>query len=281
MDAPGSHHHAQPFRSRGELMMTETERARFAISGPGQGSLIINADDWGRDEYTTSRILCCVRAGTVTSVSAMVFMDDSERGAAAARASNVDAGLHINLTTPFTAPSCPTGLRDRQSRIAGRLRAHRWARTLFHPTLAAAFDYVVKAQLDEFQRLYGSVPVRLDGHHHMHLCTNVLVQGLLPTGTRVRRNLSFAPGEKSVANRAYRRCIDALLERRHRLTDYLFTLDALRASNRVEWAMRLARVHLVEIETHPAVSAECTFLASQPVRECLGQAPLVSFAEVR
>ena len=152
---------------------------------------------------------------------------------------------------------------------------------MFHPLLTADFEYVVRAQLDEFQRLYGSAPARVDGHHHMHLCSNVLLQRLLPAGTHVRRNLTFAPGEKSLVNRVYRRCIDAALERRHRLTDFLFTLHALRALSRVEWAMRLARVHAVEIETHPAVPDEPAFLASPLVREWLSQSPLVSFAEVR
>jgi predicted glycoside hydrolase/deacetylase ChbG (UPF0249 family) len=264
----------------GELTLPGTEKERFERE-PTQGLLVINADDWGQDDYTTKCILSCVRAGTVTSVSAMVFMEDSVNGAEVARVANVDAGLHINLTTPFTAPGCPTGLRDRQSRIVGYLRAHRWARMLFHPLLVADFDYVVKAQLEEFQRLYGAAPARLDGHHHMHLCANVLLQRLLPAGTRVRRNLSFAAGEKSVVNRAYRRCVDTALAHRHRLTDFLLTLDALCASNRVEWALQLARVHLVEIETHPAVSAESAFLASAPVRERLSRAPLVSFAEMR
>jgi predicted glycoside hydrolase/deacetylase ChbG (UPF0249 family) len=248
---------------------------------PGQGVLVVNADDWGQDEYTTKRIFSCVKARTVTSVSAMVFMEGSVSGAEKARAANVDAGLHINLTVPFTAPRCSTGLRDRQSRVAECLRAHRWARTMFHAQLMAAFDYVVKAQLEEFQRLYGSAPLRLDGHHHMHLCTNVLLQRLLPEGTRVRRNLSFRAGEKSVVNRAYRRCVDSVLARRHRLTDFLFTLDGLRASGRVEWAAQLASRHLVEIETHPAVSQEFTFLGSRQVRECFSQARLVSFAAMR
>ena len=51
--------------------------------------------------------------------------------------------------------------------------------------------YVVKAQLEEFERLYGRAPNRIDGHHHAHLCANVVLAGLLPAGTIVRRNFSF------------------------------------------------------------------------------------------
>jgi len=51
---------------------------------PQTGLLIINADDWGRDPENTGKILDCVLLGAVSSVSAMVFMEDSERAAAIA-----------------------------------------------------------------------------------------------------------------------------------------------------------------------------------------------------
>ena len=58
------------------------------------GALVINADDWGRDRDTTDHTLECIRAGSVSSVSAMVFMEDSEGAAARAREQGIDAGLH-------------------------------------------------------------------------------------------------------------------------------------------------------------------------------------------
>ena len=80
---------------------------------------------------------------------------------------------------------------------------------------------MVAAQIDEFRRLYGADPSPAgDGHHHMHLCANVLYQGLLPQGTVVRRNFSFQPGEKSIFNRTYRRVVDGRLARRHRLVEF-------------------------------------------------------------
>src|SRR5438445_7602395 len=65
------------------------------------GVLIINADDWGRECETTDRILDCICCGAVSSVSGMVFMEDSERAACIAREKGVDVGLHLNFTTPF------------------------------------------------------------------------------------------------------------------------------------------------------------------------------------
>ena len=44
-----------------------------------RGVLIINADDWGRDRRTTQSIHDCVVRKTISSASAMVFMEDSER----------------------------------------------------------------------------------------------------------------------------------------------------------------------------------------------------------
>ena len=62
---------------------------------------------------------------------------------------------------------------------------------VFHPGLMRKFDYLVSAQIDEFRRLYGCAPDRIDGHHHMHLGANVLMMESLPAGTLGRRNFSF------------------------------------------------------------------------------------------
>jgi hypothetical protein len=226
------------------------------------GLLIVNADDWGRDVETTDRILDCVGPGGVSAVSAMVFMEDSERAAAHARERGLDAGLHLNLTSPFSADRVPASLLERQAAISRYLRRHRLTKYLFNPALTAAFAYVVAAQLDEFRRLYGMEPARIDGHHHMHLCANVLVGGLLPARTIVRRNFCFEPGEKSLFNRAYRRVVDKTLSRRHRLTDLFFSLQPMEPRTRVEHICSLARTAVVELETHPVVSSEYQFLRS-------------------
>lgn len=223
------------------------------------GGLIVNADDWGRDRHTTDRALDCAGLGTVSAVSAMVFMEDSERAAAIARERGIEAGLHLNLTSPFSAPGCPGPLVERQQQLARFLRRHRLSRMVFHPGLREAFDYVVAAELDEFRRLYGSDPDRIDGHHHMHLCANVLLAGLLPRGTLVRREFSFQLGEKSLGNVLYRRFVDRLLIRRHRVVDGFFSLAPLEPS-RLQRIFELARHNVVEVESHPVDPAEYRFL---------------------
>ena len=238
------------------------------------GLLIVNADDWGRDAWTTSRILDCVDAGGVSSVSAMVFMEDSERAAALSRERNIDAGLHLNLTTPLSAKACPRVLRERQDGLSRYLRRGSWTRVAAHPGLAQAFDYVVAAQLDEYCRLYEAKPARIDGHHHAHLCANVLVQRLLPPGTLVRRNFSFQAGEKSVFNRVYRGFIDRTLARRHHLVDFFFSLAPLDTPDRLRRIFSLARESVVEVATHPVQPSEYRFLQGGDIFEWAGVAPV-------
>jgi len=233
----------------------------------GPGRLIVNADDWGQSFETTERIFDCVRRGTVSSASAMVFMEDSERAAARALENGVDAGLHLNLTTPFSAPGCPARLVERQHELAAYLRRHRLAQVIFHPGLRNSFKYVVAAQLDEFSRIYRTAPARIDGHHHMHLCANVLLGNLLPPRTIVRRNPSFLRREKSLINRSYRRTVDQFLARRHRVVDFFFTLAPVEPLARVQRIFSLSRDFVVEVETHPVEPEEYLFLTREEVTQ--------------
>jgi len=237
------------------------------------GHLIVNADDWGRDRQTTDCTLDCVKKGAVSAVSAMVFMEDSERAAAIAREHSIDAGLHLNFTSPFTSTRCPARLDQQQRRITAYLRAHRMAQLVFNPMLTGAFDDVVRAQVDEFRRLYGVEPARIDGHHHMHLCANVVLQGLLPTGTVVRRNFTFRPGEKGIVNRMYRQLLDRALARRHPMVDHLFSIEPLNPPERLQRIFSLAQQEVVELETHPVNPGEYAFLTSSEFPRSIGTVP--------
>lgn len=225
------------------------------------GLLIVNADDWGRSPKETDAILDCVLRGAVSSGSAMVFMEDSERSAVIAQEKDIDVGLHLNFTTRFTAPECPAPLVQRQQELARHLLQHRLAPVVFHPGLVRSFEYVVRSQVDEFRRLYQEEPIRLDGHHHMHLCANVLLGGLLPPRTLVRRNFSFRAGDKPYFNRLYRRLVDHLLARRHRLVDFFFSLPPFEPPERLQRIFSLAQQYVVEVETHPVNPEEYEFLA--------------------
>jgi len=237
---------------------------------PYAGLLIVNADDWGRDRLTTDRILDCCLLDAVSSVSAMVFMEDSERAAAIARERGIEAGLHLNFTTPFSGGGVPAGLVERQQQIARHLSRHRLAQVVFHPGLVRSFEYVALTQFDEFCRLYGAAPDRIDGHHHMHLCANVLIQKLLPLGTMVRRNFSFDRGEKSLGNHLYRSLVDRSLARHHQLTDYFFSLPPLEPASRLQRIFALAGQFTVEVETHPVNPEEHRYLSTGEIFRQIG-----------
>jgi chitin disaccharide deacetylase len=241
----------------------------------GRGLLIVNADDWGRDRETTDRTLECIDQGAVSSTSAMVFMEDSERAAEIARARNIDAGLHLNFTTAFSG-AASRALAEHHRRVSAYLRSWRLAQVFYHPALACSFEYVATAQFEEFGRLYGAQPRRFDGHHHMHLCANVVQQRLLPPGTLIRRNFSFESGEKSFANRLYRGLLDRKLARRHILADFLFALPPLEPASRLQRIVSLARHHTVELETHPVKGDERHFLQAEVPRWIGEHVPVAS-----
>jgi predicted glycoside hydrolase/deacetylase ChbG (UPF0249 family) len=240
--------------------------------------LIVNADDWGRDTETTDRIAECAALGSVSSVSAMVFMEDSERAASIALDNGFEAGLHLNFTTPFSASACPSPLLHEQRRLAQHLLRHRLSPMLFAPHLIRPFENVIAAQLEEFRRLYGTSPEKLDGHHHMHLCTNVIFQRLLPKQILVRRNFSFESGEKSYLNRTYRRFLDRMLSRNHSLTDYFFSIVPMEPRQRLQKIFALAAHATVELETHPIEPNEYRFLTQGEFFHQLGSTRIVPAA---
>jgi len=210
------------------------------------GALIVNADDWGRSAESTDRTVECIRAGSVSSVRTMVFMADSARASHIAKAQGIDAGLHLKVTCPLNASNVSPALACRQHRLFPHLHRHRLSHVVFHSGLANQFEYVVLRQFDEYQRLYG--PERIDAHHRMHLCTNVIHAKLLPPGTIVRRNSSFATGEKFLAKLVSRRFVDRRLASRQILSDDFFSLTA-RELRRLAKICSLAAHSVVEVET--------------------------------
>jgi chitin disaccharide deacetylase len=224
------------------------------------GCLIINADDWGLDARTTDQTFECFKRGRLSSASGMVFMQDSGRAASIATEHGLDIGLHLNLTAPFSAPEVPTRLATHHQKIREYLRAHRVARLLYNPGLADSFEYAVARQFEEFCRLYGRTPDRIDGHHHMHLSVNVLLRGLLPPGIIVRRHFSYELGEKMLRNSVFRLYSRALLGGRYRVTDFFFSLPPFAPAVRMQRMFNLARRSIVEVETHPINPEEYRFL---------------------
>jgi predicted glycoside hydrolase/deacetylase ChbG (UPF0249 family) len=242
--------------------------------------LIINADDLGRTSETTDNIISCFRRGRITSASAMVFMSDSERAAAAAAVAGLESGLHLNLDLPFDGPGVPPRLQERHGCVVAYLRGGRWKQLTYNPLLKNAFRYVYQAQYDEYGRLFGREPAKIDGHDHMHLCMNMLADRIIPLGKRVRRNLTFTRGQRSFVNRFYRRLVDAWLVRRYVCSDAFFAIDPVWDLPRQEKIVRCALSSHVELMVHPGLREECDHLLSPAYEALIQRIPLGTYSRL-
>lgn len=242
--------------------------------------LIINADDFGRSVAETDAALRCYQSARLTSASAMVFMADSERAADLAKENELDVGLHLNFTERFTGGRTTATLANHHNKIVGFLTRHRYSQVLYNPFLRREFSYSCKAQLEEFTRLFGKPPSHIDGHHHMHLCANLLFSDMIPTGVKIRRNFSFWPGEKSRFNRAYRALVDRWIARRYRLTEYFFDLTQCIEKKKLDRVAALARSSNVELMTHPIVRTEADYLLGAEFSGMLRRLNVGSYALV-
>ncbi|MEO0249238.1 MAG: ChbG/HpnK family deacetylase [candidate division WOR-3 bacterium] len=238
--------------------------------------LIITADDYGKSQLATDTILTCFANGRVTSASAMVFMEDSRRAARLAAEAGMEVGLHLNFTLAFNGPVAKD-LRKHQDKAIRYLTRNKLSQVLYNPFLAQSFEYLARSQEDEFRRLYGKGPIFYNGHHHMHLCANVLVKKLIPGGARIRRSFTFGPREKGGINRLYRNVVDRVVERRFVTTDSFFSVEPVKDSERLRRILSRAETETVEVEVHPEIWEESGFLLSDDFRDVLGSVPLGGF----
>lgn len=223
--------------------------------------LFINADDFGRTKEISERVLECYRQSRINAASAMVFMSDSERAADLAKTIGMNTGLHINFDEELTEKNASFKLREHHKLVSNYLRARKWNQILYNPSLKNSFDYIFRAQWDEFYTIYGEEPQRLDGHQHMHLSMNMLASGGFPRGIRIRRNFTFAPGEKDPLNRLYRYLVDRWLISKFKCTDYFFSINPIE-QKRVKRIASLAKSSDVELMVHPGVESEYRYLLS-------------------
>jgi predicted glycoside hydrolase/deacetylase ChbG (UPF0249 family) len=225
--------------------------------------IIINADDWGCSKIETDVALCCYRDGIITSVSAMVFMEDSDRAAIISKDEGIDTGLHLNLSLSFTGKVFDGQLQEYQNRILRFLMSSKYSLLVYHPLLRKQFQYVYKAQVEEFCRLFGKPPSHINGHHHLHLCSNMLMDRIITKGEKVRRSFSFQAGEKNIFNRVYRRLVDRHLAAKFRVTDYFFDLPGQYKKDRLKRVSLLSRGASVELMTHPVVPEELSIMSDK------------------
>jgi chitin disaccharide deacetylase len=242
--------------------------------------LIINADDYGRNSVATDNTLSAFRRGTVTSASAMVFMNDSERAAQLALEAGLEVGLHLNLSEPFQE-SVPPLLSKLQQRIGSFLCRNRFNKMVYNPFLSLKFDYVFRAQYDEFIRIYGKPPSHIDGHYHFHLCANVVWGNVIPKGTIVRRNYTFFRTDKAWHNRLYRKIIDAYLGRSYVFADYFLPLPDEDQPERLQSILALANKSSVELMAHPEKTEDFSMLMSDAFLQRLRNIRLGTHADIK
>jgi predicted glycoside hydrolase/deacetylase ChbG (UPF0249 family) len=143
------------------------------------------------------------------------------------------------------------------------LKSSKYALLVFNPFLVGAFRRVFEAQLLEFTRLFGRSPSHFDGHQHMHLSSNMLLQTVIPAEAKVRRSFSFRAGEKTPVNRLYRRFVDSRLARSYRLTDFFFALASNLEPGKLAGLFALSQETKVELMTHAWNKPEFDCLMSQ------------------
>jgi hypothetical protein len=103
---------------------------------------------------------------------------------------------------------------------------------------------------------------------------------MIPGGTKLRRNFSFWPGEKSMLNRTYRWLVDRWLARRYGLADYFFDLTQCIQGKKLERVADLAKSSNVELMTHPIVNEEEEFLMSDEFKIILQRLKIGGYALV-
>ena len=242
--------------------------------------LIITADDYGKTRHATNSILKCFSSKRITSASAMVFMEDSERAASIAFKASLEVGLHLNFTQSFTACNIPLEHREHLNRVASYLTKHKLFQVIYNPFLANSFNFLFLAQQEEFMRLYNKPPDFYNGHHHMHLCANVLARKMIPNRARVRTIFTFDPGEKNTLNRLYRHILTIWISRRFLSTNRFFSIAPIKNVERLRKIINLAAKKTVEIEVHPENYEEFEFLLSDEYQHLMDSASSGNFQQL-
>ncbi|KMQ49849.1 hypothetical protein CHISP_3260 [Chitinispirillum alkaliphilum] len=246
--------------------------------------LIVNADDWGSSEETTNTIKECLDYKIIDTVSAMVFMKDSHRAADMALQEGTKTALHVNFTTPFDGDVHSVRLKEAQLRLIKYLRSSKLAQLVYNPLLTRDFEYVFNSQCEEFTKLYGTVPNRIDGHNHMHLCANMIFGDLLPRNIRVRRNITVRRGEKGMANRFYRSFLDKILEKRYICTHFFYHIQQISKNGKEKRAELLcmledqAQVKFIELLAHPQQKIDYDYLLSKEFMDAAFRIPRGDFS---
>jgi chitin disaccharide deacetylase len=244
--------------------------------------LIVNADDWGLRPEVTDAILECRRAGAIASASAMVHMEDSGRAFELAAREGLPLGLHLNLTTPFTAADVPPDRRQRQERAVAYFAGSGRRRLLLDPRARGPIDSCIADQLEAFAESTGRPARHADGHQHIQVCPTALLAPSLGSLASLRRAQSFLDGRRSTVKRAYRGAVNLALRRRFRSVRFVSLRDLHPdlGGTGLDRLADLARRDDVEVMVHPAWQEERRVLLSPDWLQLLTSLPTGSHEDL-
>jgi len=230
----------------------------------------VNADDLGISKTVTDRIINCYDNGRIHSGSLMVFMVDSDRAAELAIEMKMPIGLHLNFDQPFTAKNLSNKLLNHHNELCVYLNRSKWNQAIFNPLLINSFDYAFKSEWDTFVKLTGNEPKKIDGHHHMHLCMNMVLSSTYPKGIRIRRNFDFINKKPNAINKFYRYILNKWLVSRYRCSDYFFSIRPI-SNQRIKKIFNLSRTlgSKIELMVHPGEDKEYIYLLSNHWKQIL------------
>jgi predicted glycoside hydrolase/deacetylase ChbG (UPF0249 family) len=242
--------------------------------------LIINADDFGRNKLISDNTLEGYRLGRLTSASAMVFMHDSERAAELALGEGLDVGLHLNFTEAFDSETTSSRIVKSHQRIISFLKRGKYWQLIYNPLLKKEFEYSFNKQFEEYFRLYKKMPAHIDGHHHMHLCSNMVFSGIIPSGLTIRKCHSFKKGEKFFLNRLFRLFVDSWILQHYRCVDYFYSIQPISDTRRLKHIIHLAQTSNVELMMHPERSEEMKYIMNENFMEIISTVKLGTYKEI-
>jgi chitin disaccharide deacetylase len=244
--------------------------------------LIVNADDWGLRPEVSDAIAECWQAGAITCASAMVHMADSSRAFELAREGEMPLGLHLNLTTPFTAVAVGSDRRQRQGGAVAYFGASDRRRFGFDPLARGWLELCIADQLEAFAESHGRPAAHADGHQHLQVCPTVLSTRALGRLESLRSAHGFVAGPGSPAKGLYRRAVNLIVRARFRTALFVSLRDLHPALGGVglEGLERIARGTDVEVMVHPAWEDEREVLLSPAWRRLLADLPTGSHVDL-
>lgn len=203
--------------------------------------LIINADDFGKNEGRTRAILEAFERGLITNTTLMVTNAYAEKAVKLARKAGVAdrIGLHLNMTEglPLTDDiKRVPNFCDKDGRFNQKFHLSSSSRLFLPKEAQSAVEKEVVAQLRRYLEL-GLTEMHLDSHHHSH--TDISIARILfPIAKHMgfkscRRSMDIKPSGRAVCKMAYKRLYNAYLSRYFAssdkflsVTDFLSNIEA-------------------------------------------------------